>query len=176
MAALQTCRACRSPALVGTHYCAACLLTPAFQSSDEPVSSPVSLETGSRVDRFEIVEILGVGGFSEVYSVSDGRSPNRPLLAMKVMRMGLNSAEFLSRFEQEHQVLRRLEDPGIVRVFEFGICHDGRPYFVMELIDGLRITDFCQAEELPLESRVELFVDVCRTFHHAHQKGSSTAI
>lgn len=171
MAALQTCRACRSPALVGTHYCAACLLTPAFQSSDEPVSLPVSLEPGSRVDRFEIVEILGVGGFSEVYSVSDCRSPNRPLLAMKVMRMGLNSAEFLSRFEQEHQVLRRLEDPGIVRVFELGICDDGRPYFVMELIDGLRITDFCQAEELSLESRVELFVDVCRTVHHAHQKG-----
>lgn len=68
-------------------------------------------------------------------------------------------------------MLRRLEDPGIVRVFESGICDDGRPYFVMEQIDGLRITDYCQAEQLSLEARVELFIAVCRTVHHAHQKG-----
>ncbi len=171
MAALHTCRACHAPALAGTHFCATCLLTPAFQRPDEPVSQPVSLEPGSMIDRFRILEIVGVGGFSEVYSVRDSNSPNRPPLAMKVMRMGLNSKEFLSRFEQEHLVLRRLEDPGIVRVFESGICSDGRPFFVMELIHGLRITDYCQSAQLSLESRVELFIKVCRTVHHAHQKG-----
>lgn len=171
MTVLSTCRACSSPALAGTHFCAACLLAPALQRSGEPVSPPVSLEPHSRIDRFQIAEVLGVGGFSEVYSAHDTKSPRRPPLAIKVMRMGLNSAEFLARFEQEHQVLRRLEDPGIVRVFESGICDDGRPFFVMELIDGLRITDYCQSEQLSLESRVELFVAVCRAVHHAHQKG-----
>ncbi len=68
-------------------------------------------------------------------------------------------------------MLRRLEDPRIVRVFESGITEDGRPYFVMEQIDGLRITDYCDSERLSLESRVELFIEVCRAVHHAHQKG-----
>ncbi len=85
--------------------------------------------------------------------------------------MGLNTTEFLSRFEQEHLILRRLEDPGIVRVFESGVTDDGRPYFVMEQIDGLRITDYCDSERLSLESRMELFIEVCRAVHHAHQRG-----
>lgn len=106
-----------------------------------------------------------------MYSVIDCGSRNRSPLAIKVMRMGLNSAEFLFRFEQEHRVLRKLEDPGIVRVFESGIAEDGRPFFVMEQIDGLRITDFCQAASLQLEPRVELIISVCRAVHHAHQKG-----
>ncbi len=123
-----TCRACRSPVLAGMHYCSSCLLVPVFQKASDSNSPPVTLHPGSRIDRFQILESLGVGGFSEVYSVNDCESPNRPPLAMKVMRMGLNSDEFLSRFEQEHLVLRRLEDPGIVRVFESGLNDDGRPY------------------------------------------------
>ena len=167
----QKCRACDAPVLVGTHYCSSCLLTPALQPAGDPIAGSVTLKPGSHIDRFRILESLGQGGFSEVYSVVDSGSRNRSPLAVKVMRMGLNSSEFLSRFEQEHLVLRRLEDPGIVRVFESGISEDGRPYFVMEQIDGLRITDYCQAGQLSLESRVELFISVCRAVHHAHQKG-----
>lgn len=153
------------------HYCPTCLLTPVFQKRSTTAEQSVTLHSGSRIDHYQIVESLGVGGFSEVYAVNDCESPNRLGLAMKVMRMGLNSTEFLARFEQEHLVLRRLEDPGIVRVFESGVTEDGRPYFVMEQIDGLRITDYCDSERLSLESRVELFIDVCRAVHHAHQKG-----
>ena len=167
----ESCRTCQSPALSGMYYCSSCLLTPISHKTTAPTDQSITLQTGSRIDRFAILESLGEGGFSEVYSVQDVESPNRPPLAIKVMRMGLNSTEFLSRFEQEHLMLRRLEDPGIVRVFESGLTEDGRPYFVMEQIDGLRITDYCQTEKLSLESRVELFVDVCRVVHHAHQKG-----
>ncbi|MFO0939574.1 MAG: serine/threonine-protein kinase [Pirellulales bacterium] len=169
----QSCKSCDSPALSGMFYCATCLLTPIADTSSRPSSRqlPGTLQTGSRIDRFTIIEILGVGGFSEVYSVSDEDSPNRPPLALKVMRMGLNSTEFLSRFEQEHEILRRLEDRSIIRVFESGVTKDGRPYFVMQQIDGFRITDYCNAEKLSLEKRIELFVDVCRAVHHAHQKG-----
>ena len=183
MAVMETCRACSSPAMSGMHFCPTCLLTP-LSPVPSQVSVPsqvgvssgandqaVTLQPGTRIDRFLVKESLGVGGFSEVHSVKDCEAPNRPPLAIKVMRMGLNSTEFLTRFEQEHFVLRRLEDAGIVRVFESGITDDGRPYFVMEKIDGLRITDYCQTEKLSLESRVELFVAVCRAVHHAHQKG-----
>jgi serine/threonine protein kinase len=170
-----TCRTCRAPALLGAYYCATCLISPLATSDlsglNLPANPSLSFNPGSRIDHFEILESLGVGGFSEAYAVNDCESPNRPPLAIKVMRMGLNSSEFLSRFEQEHLILRRLKDPGIVRVFESGITDDGRPYFVMEQIDGLRITDYCDAERLLLESRVELFVEVCRAVHHAHQKG-----
>ena len=177
MAVMETCRACSSPAMSGMHFCPTCLLTPLSPvpslASAPDVSSDqaVTLQPGTRIDRFLVKENLGVGGFSEVHSVMDCEAPNRPPLAIKVMRMGLNSTEFLTRFEQEHFVLRRLEDAGIVRVFESGITDDGRPYFVMQKIDGLRITDYCQSEKLSLDSRVELFVAVCRAVHHAHQKG-----
>ncbi len=169
----KTCQTCHTPALAGLHHCSTCLLTPvtltkAWTASSQPT---LTFHPGSRIGRFEILENLGAGGFSEVYSVDDSKSPNRPSIALKVMRMGLNSAEFLSRFEQEHLMLRRLEDPGIVKVYESGSTPDGRPYFVMDQIDGLRITDYCDSERLLLESRVELFIDVCRAVHHAHQKG-----
>ena len=169
----NTCKICDSPALSGKFYCSTCLLSPIAKPNTEQ-SSPVhsyTFQPGDQIDRFAIIGMLGVGGFSEVYSVTDSDSPNRSSLAIKVMRQGLNSNEFLSRFEQEHKILRRLEDPGIVRVFESGFTNDGRPYFVMEQIDGLRITDYCDTEKLSLESRVEIFVDVCRAVHHAHQKG-----
>lgn len=156
-------------------YCSTCLLTPVADTNSRVVNTARehvnTFRPGSRIDRFKIVEILGVGGFSEVYSVIDSSSPNSTPLALKVMRMGLNSAEFLARFEQEHEILRRLEDPGIVRVLESGITEDLRPYFVMQQIDGLRITDYCDAEKLSLEPRIQLFVDVCRAVQHAHQKG-----
>ena len=173
MSKQETCKTCGSPAIAGMYYCSTCLLMPVSMSQGlSPTGQQsVTFQPGSRIDRFEILESLGVGGFSEVYSVCDCDSPNRPPIAIKVMRMGLNSDEFLSRFEQEHLILRRFEDPGIVRVFESGITEDGRPYFVMEQIDGLRITDYCASENLSLESRVELFIDVCRAVHHAHQKG-----
>ncbi len=159
--------------MAGLHHCAACLLAPVKLNKELHISQQHSLtfHPGSRIGHFEIVENLGTGGFSEVYSVEDSKSPNRPSIALKVMRMGLNSAEFLSRFEQEHIMLRRLDDPGIVKVYESGSTPDGRPYFVMEQIDGLKITDHCNSEGLSLESRVELFIDVCRSVHHAHQKG-----
>ena len=171
MAVMETCRACSSPAMSGLHFCPTCLLTPLSPAPSVPSDQAVTLQAGTQIDRFLVKENLGVGGFSEVYSVKDCDAPHRPPLAIKVMRMGLNSTEFLSRFEQEHFVLRRLEDAGIVRVFESGTTDDGRPYFVMEQIDGLRITDYCQSERLPLEARVELFIAVCRAVHHAHQKG-----
>lgn len=169
----SVCKKCDSPALSGMFYCSTCLLSLIADSKAEKSTREhsVTFQPGSRIDRFAITEMLGVGGFSEVYSVTDCDLPNRPPLAIKVMRMGLNSTEFLSRFEQEHEILRRLEDPGIVRVFESGFTEDGRPYFVMEQIDGLRITDYCDVEKLPLELRIEMFVDVCRAVHHAHQKG-----
>jgi len=90
---------------------------------------------------------------------------------LKVMQGGPHSGPVVTRFEAERQVLARLEHPGIARVFDAGADSEGRPYFVMELVRGLPLTDFCERHELPLAERIDLMLGVCRAVQHAHQKG-----
>ncbi len=119
---------------------------------------------------YRITGILGAGGMGIVYQ-AEQTEPIRREVALKVMQGGPHSGPVVTRFEAERQVLARLEHPGIARVFDAGADSEGRPYFVMELVRGLPLTDFCERHELPLAERIDLMLGVCRAVQHAHQKG-----
>ena len=120
--------------------------------------------------RFTLREKLGEGGMGEVW-VADQSEPVRRRVALKVIRPGHGSAHRLARFDQERQTLALMNHPNIARVFDAGVADGGRPFFVMELIDGAPLTKYCDAGRLPLRDRLDLFVQVCQAVQHAHQKG-----
>ena len=119
--------------------------------------------------RFRLVRRLGAGGMGEVWE-ADQTAPVRRPVALKVIRPGLDAAALLARFDRERQALALMDHPHIARVFDAGVA-DGLPYLAMELVDGEAVTAFCDARQLPVRRRLELFVPVCRAVQHAHQKG-----
>ncbi|MCU0866505.1 MAG: serine/threonine protein kinase [Planctomycetes bacterium] len=125
---------------------------------------------GVRVGPYLLVEVLGEGGFGTVYA-ADQEAPVRRRVALKILKPGMDSARVLARFEQERQALALMDHPNIARVFDAGSAPSGRPYFVMEMVDGRPIADHCDRERLDAATRLRLFVDVARAVQHAHQKG-----
>ena len=119
--------------------------------------------------RFKLRQKLGEGGMGEVW-VADQAAPVQRRVAVKVVRPGLDSERMLARFDQERQALALMDHPNIAKVLDAGEA-DGRPYFVMELIKGVPITDFCDRARLSPRERLALFVPVCEAVQHAHQKG-----
>ncbi|MEM8996436.1 MAG: serine/threonine-protein kinase [Acidobacteriota bacterium] len=122
------------------------------------------------LSRFDVGELLGEGGMGEVWA-AEQRSPIRRPVALKVIKRGLDTAQVMHRFDAERQSLAAMDHPAIAKVFEAGATDDGRPYFVMERVAGTAITVCCDRLGLSVERRLELFVEVCRGVHHAHQKG-----
>ena len=171
---LPLCRSCRHATVVtGLLFCAPCLLRPlAAGGKGGPQRGDVRLQRGSRVGKYVLDCFLGDGGFAEVYSAisSDENAPS-PMVALKLIKPGMNSREVTGRFQVEQWVLEKLSHPGIVRPLESGISAEGRAFFVMELVDGLPVTEYCTAANLSLTGRLELFRGVCEAVHHAHQKG-----
>ncbi|HYT91981.1 MAG TPA: serine/threonine-protein kinase, partial [Gemmataceae bacterium] len=134
-------------------------------------SGPAPLVVGAVLGgRFKLRQLLGVGGMGEVW-VADQVEPVQRRIALKVIRPGLDSAGLIARFEQERQALARMDHPGIAKVLDAGTTECGRPYFVMELIKGVPITEYCDTAKLSPRERLELFVSVCQAVQHAHQKG-----
>src|SRR5207245_2622778 len=119
--------------------------------------------------RFKLRQKLGEGGMGEVW-VADQAEPVQRRVALKVVRPGLDSARLLARFDQERQALAVMDHPNIAKVLDAGMA-DGRPYFVMELIEGPPITEYCDRATLSARERLELFIPVCQAVQHAHQKG-----
>ena len=132
-------------------------------------ASAPPLAAGTRLGPYTLVEPLGEGGFGVVWRARQ-ESPVRRDVALKVLRGGAERRDGIARFELERQTLAALTHPGIARVYEGGSDH-GRPWFAMELIDGVEITAFAERGDAPLEARLELFLDVCRAIQHAHQRG-----
>lgn len=126
--------------------------------------------TPDRIDGFELITSVGEGGMAEVY-LAEQIFPVRREVAVKLLKPGMDSRQVLARFNAEQQVLALLQHPNIAQVYDAGISHQGRPYFAMEFVDGPAITTYCQLHSLPLPQRLQLFMDVCRALHHAHQKG-----
>jgi non-specific serine/threonine protein kinase/serine/threonine-protein kinase len=124
----------------------------------------------THVGPYRILQVLGEGGMGVVYEAEE-TGPVRRRVAVKVMRVGLDSREVVARFETERQALAVMNHPGIARVLGAGATADGRPYFAMELVRGLPITRYCDTHRLTLEQRLELFIAVCHAVQHAHQKG-----
>jgi WD40 repeat protein len=125
---------------------------------------------GSTVGRFKLLERIGEGGFGVVY-MAEQVSPVRRKVALKVVKPGMDSHQVLARFDAERQALAIMDHPNIAKVFDGGMTDSGRPYFVMELVKGKPITAYCDANQLPPQQRLELFVQVCDAVQHAHQKG-----
>jgi serine/threonine protein kinase/WD40 repeat protein/tetratricopeptide (TPR) repeat protein len=131
---------------------------------------PVAERPGAAVGPFRLLEPMGEGGMGIVW-LAQQTEPVKRLVALKLIKPGMDSAQVLARFEAERQALALMDHPNIAHVFDAGVTQEGRPYFVMELVKGLPITEYCDRARLPLRERLALFVDVCGAVQHAHQKG-----
>ena len=123
-----------------------------------------------RIGRYLLLRLIGEGGFGSVY-MAEQQHPVRRTVAVKVIKLGMDTKQVIARFEAERQALAMMDHPNIARVFDAGATDTGRPYFVMELVDGVPITQYCDAARLTARQRLELFVPVCQAVQHAHQKG-----
>ena len=122
------------------------------------------------VPGYHIVRELGEGGMGVVY-LAEQRTPLKRIVALKLIRPGMDSRHVLARFERERQALARMDHPNIAAVFDAGSTADGRPYFVMEFVNGVAITEYCDSRQLSIHARLSLFIQVCHAVQHAHQKG-----
>ncbi|TVQ54265.1 MAG: hypothetical protein EA377_06000 [Phycisphaerales bacterium] len=123
-----------------------------------------------RIDHYELIERIGEGGFGEVY-LAQQIEPIRRKVALKIIKLGMDTQQIVQRFEAERQTLALMEHPAIATVFDAGATDRGRPFFVMEYVEGTPITRFANENHLTVEERIELFIEVCEGLQHAHQKG-----
>ncbi len=137
------------------------------QTVDEP---PISERPGTVIGSYKLMEKIGEGGMGLVF-VAEQQQPVRRRVALKVLKPGMDTRQVIARFEAERQALALMDHPHIAQVFDGGETASGRPYFVMELVRGVPITDFCDQNRLSIRERLGLFVDVCQAVQHAHQKG-----
>lgn len=125
---------------------------------------------GSMLGPYQLVEKIGEGGFGSVW-MAQQREPMTRQVALKIIKLGMDTREVVARFEGERQTLALLNHPGIAKVFDAGRSETGRPYFVMELVSGVPIVRYCDEQRLNVRARLELFIKVCQAIQHAHQKG-----
>ena len=132
--------------------------------------SPVIECPGTQIGPYKLLEQIGEGGMGVVY-VASQKEPIRRKVALKIIKPGMDTREVVARFEAERQALAMMDHPNIAKVFDAGATDAGRPYFVMELVKGTPITEYCDREQLSTRERLELFVTLCHAVQHAHQKG-----
>ncbi len=133
-------------------------------------SAQTKLTIGSMVGRYKLLELIGEGGMGAVY-VAEQTEPMRRKVALKVIKPGMDSKQVIGRFEAERQALALMDHPNIARVLDAGSTDERLPYFVMELVRGMPITEYCDSAKAKLPNRLRLFIDVCHAVQHAHQKG-----
>ena len=133
-------------------------------------ASNLAEKEGQVVGPYKLLQQIGEGGFGIVYMAEQQR-PVRRKVALKLIKPGMDTKEVIGRFESERQALAMMDHPNIAKVFDAGTTQSGRPYFVMELVKGIPITDYCDRQRLGTRQRLELFVKVCHAVQHAHQKG-----
>src|SRR5208283_4869651 len=157
--------------------CPQCLIQGAFDSSvgaGEAETETIDIAAAEAGDddfgRYHILRILGEGGMGTVY-LAEQRGPIRRSVALKVVKLGMDTGQVLARFANERQALAIMDHPNIARIFDAGATPKGRPYFVMEYIEGVPITQYCDRHRIAIGQRLELFLAVCRAVQHAHQKG-----
>ena len=125
---------------------------------------------GERIGRYKLLQLIGEGGFGSVF-MAEQQTPVVRKVALKIIKPGMDSAAVIARFEAERQALAMMDHPNIARVLDAGTTEAGRPYFVMELVQGIPINQYCDRKRFSPRQRIELFVPVCRAVQHAHQKG-----
>jgi serine/threonine protein kinase len=132
--------------------------------------SEVAEKLGAQIGQYKIVELLGEGGCGLVY-LAEQKQPVRRQVALKVIKLGMDTRSVIARFEAERQALARMDHPNIAKVLDAGVTESGRSFFVMELVQGVKITTFCDEHNLDAQHRLQLFIQVCQAIQHAHQKG-----
>jgi serine/threonine protein kinase len=135
-----------------------------------PADAALSERPGTVIGSYKLMEQIGEGGFGIVFKAKQQETIQR-VVALKVIKPGMDTSEVIARFEGERQALARMDHPNIAHVFDGGATESGRPYFVMELVTGISITKYCDQEHLTPRERLGLFVSVCQAVQHAHQKG-----
>ncbi|MCC7373183.1 MAG: serine/threonine protein kinase [Verrucomicrobiales bacterium] len=131
---------------------------------------PVTNREGDRIGRYKLLQKIGEGGWGIVY-MAEQTEPVRRRVALKIIKLGMDTRSVIARFEAERQALAMMDHANIARVLDGGATDAGRPFFVMELVRGIRITDYCEQNHLSVSDRLRLFIQVCQAVQHAHQKG-----
>ncbi len=157
-------------ALLDAHECASEFLANPTISPNASPSAPHDHEIGDLIGSFKLIKRLGEGGCGIVFLAEQER-PLRRRVALKIVKLGMDTRQVIARFEVERQALALMEHPNIARVFDAGATETGRPFFVMEWVDGLPITTYCRKHCLSTRQRLEMFITVCRALQHAHEKG-----
>jgi serine/threonine protein kinase len=140
-------------------------------NGDATVMTPDPTDmSGQTVGPYRVLQLIGEGGFGSVY-MAQQTAPIKRKVALKIVKAGMDTRQVIGRFEAERQALAMMDHPNIARVFDAGATESGRPYFVMELVRGVPITEFCDSQNLSTKERLNLFQAVCHAVLHAHQKG-----
>jgi non-specific serine/threonine protein kinase/serine/threonine-protein kinase len=157
--------------LLAAHCNAGAFLARGAVAPAKPVDAPAIQEgPGTVIGPYKLLEEMGEGGFGVVF-LAEQSAPIRRKVALKILKPGMDTRQVVARFEAERQALALMDHPHIAHVFDGGATASGRPYFVMELVKGVPITDFCDQNRLTPRQRLELFLPVCQAVQHAHQKG-----
>jgi len=148
------------------------LETPVLENAPVPLERKGAgqVSIGDSIGPYTLVDSLGEGGMGTVF-LADQKAPIHRKVAIKVIKPGMDSEQVLARFDTERQAITMMNHPNIAQAFEVGTTDQGRPYFVMELVDGIPITRYCDGHRLDIQQRLELFIPVCDAVQHAHQKG-----
>jgi serine/threonine protein kinase len=144
-------------------------VSPGSVATTRPALIPTE-KPGDRIGRYKVLQQIGEGGCGVVY-MAEQQEPVHRRVALKVIKLGMDTKQVIARFEAERQALALMDHPNIAKVLDAGATETGRPYFVMELVRGIKITDYCDQNNLSTRERLDLFIQVCRAIQHAHQKG-----
>src|SRR5262249_15613032 len=147
--------------LLEEHASAGQLATQAIQSVAAHVASPSAEGPGTQIGPYKVLEQIGEGGMGLVY-MAEQQQPIRRLVALKLVKPGMDTKQVIARFEAERQALAMMDHPNIAKVHDAGTIDTGRPYFVMELVRGIPINEFCDQKRLNIRKRLELFIQVCQ--------------
>ena len=172
MASNNGCPRCGNdlPANAPEGVCPQCLMKAGLEYGANVTQDTAPVEgPGTKIGNYELIELIGEGGMGLVYQAQQ-QEPKRKV-ALKIVKLGMDTKQVVARFEAERQTLALLAHPNIAHVFDAGTTETGRPYFVMEYVEGKSITKYCDEHSLSIEQRLELFQQVCEGVHHAHQKG-----
>src|SRR5437867_1823548 len=134
------------------------------------VDDPITERPGTVIGPYKLLEQIGEGGFGVVF-MAEQQEPIRRKVALKVLKPGMDTRQVIARFEAERQALALMDHPNIAKVLDAGQTTSGRPYFIMDLVKGVPVTEYCDQSRLTPKERLELFVHVCHAVQHAHQKG-----
>ena len=160
----------RIESLLKSHEDTSGVLEQVIENKSGLLSTPLSEKPGDRIGRYKLLQQIGEGGCGVVY-MAEQEEPVRRRVALKIIKLGMDTKQVMARFEAERQALALMDHPNIAKVFDAGATETGRPYFVMELVRGTRITDYCDENNFSTRQRLDLFIQVCRAIQHAHQKG-----